>query len=236
MRITAAFIIVFFTALLTHPALGAPDRESLIAAWETHIRSLPGTVSLEAVGDGVYQFHDTELPYDGELRIVGSLVRPVESTGYETGFSHNGMLDIELTDVPIERMSSQVYYYWLSDRQSLYYSDDEQRWVDPATYQASVAETYRGGGSFGALSFMLNYGIWVLLIALLVFVFVAVGRQAKKARSLMDETAAINQKARENIDRAQSLQDEILVIARETRDLQSDNNQLLKKMLEALER
>ena len=111
-----------------------------------------------------------------------------------------------------------------------------QRWVDTAAYQASISDIYSGGSSFGALSFMLNYGIWVILIGLLVFSFIAIGRQAKKARSLMDETAAINQKARENIDRAEGLQDEVLTIARETRDLQSDNNALLKQMLDALKK
>jgi hypothetical protein len=83
---------------------------------------------------------------------------------------------------------------------------------------------------------MLNYGIWLLLIGLLVLVFIAVGRQAKKARALMDDSAAINQQARDNLDRRQSMQDEILSIARETRDLQSENNQLLKEILSALRR
>jgi hypothetical protein len=108
--------------------------------------------------------------------------------------------------------------------------------MGPADYQASITELYSGGASFGALSFMLNYGIWVLLIGLLAFAFIAVGRQAKKARALMDESAAINLQARENLDRSERMQDEVLSIARETRDLQSENNQLLKEMLSALKR
>lgn len=43
-------------------------------------------------------------------------------------------------------------------------------------------------------------------------------------------------KARQNIDRAEGLQDEILAIARETRDLQADNNALLRPMLDTLEK
>ena len=87
--------------------------------------------------------------------------------------------------------------------------------------------------SFGALSFMVNYGIWILLIALVIFVFVGLNRQTKKARALMDETAAINQQARENLDRAAKMQDEGLAIARESRDLQSETNELLRQMLDA---
>jgi hypothetical protein len=52
----------------------------------------------------------------------------------------------------------------------------------------------------------------------------------------MDDSAAINDKARQNIDRAEALQDELLAIARETRDLQSESNALLKQMLDALKK
>lgn len=234
MRTTAALIILLIATLFAHHADAQPNRDSLLEAWETHVGSLPGTTSLQAIDDGVYEFHDTDLPYEGALKIIGALVRPSETAGFETEFTHIGMVDFELKDLPAERLSSQVYYYWLADRQTLHYSETEQRWVNAATYQASVTELYSGGASFGTMSFMLNYGIWVLLIALLIFVFVAVGKQARKARSLMDETASINQKARENIERAEGLQDEVLAIARETRDLHADNNELLKKMLEAL--
>lgn len=232
----AAVIILLLTALSAREAPAEANRDSLVEAWEAHIASLPGTTRFEAVGNGVYAFEDTDLPYEGELTVVGALVRPAESAGFKTGYSHTGMVDFRLADLPAERLSSQVYYYWLTDRQTLHYSEAEQRWVDTATYQQSITNMYSSGTSYGGLSFMLNYGIWIFLIALLIFVFIAVGKQTKKARSLMDDSAAINEKARENIDRAQGLQDELLAIARENRDLQSENNELLRKMLEALRR
>jgi len=52
----------------------------------------------------------------------------------------------------------------------------------------------------------------------------------------MDETAEINEQARRNLDRAEAMQDEVLSIARESRDLQKDNNDLLRSMLESLRR
>ena len=234
MRVTAAFIILLVGALATHYARAEPNRDSLVEAWEAHIAARPSTVIFESVGDGVYRLEDSDLPYEGELKVVGALVRSADTAGYDTGFNYLGMVDFQLSDMPADRMSSQVYYYWLSDRQTLHYSEAEQRWVDTADYQASISDIYSSGSSFGALSFMLNYGIWVIIIGLLVFTFVAIGRQAKKARSLMDETAAINQKARENIERAEGLQDEVLAIARESRDLQSENNALLRQLLDTL--
>jgi hypothetical protein len=232
----ATLIVLLLGTLVANGASAEANRESLLEAWEAHVASLPGTARLEAVGDGVYKFEDTDLPYAGELRIVGALVRPTESAGYETGFSHTGMVDFTLADLPAERLSSQVYYYWLTDRQSLHYSETEQRWVDTATFQNSFTDLYSNDASFSALTFMLNYGIWIILIGLLVFAFIAVGRQTRKAQSLMDDSADINEKARQNIDRAEGLQDELLAIARETRDLQSDNNDLLKQVLDALKK
>lgn len=234
MRTAAVLLIVLLTALLSPAASADPNRDSLIEAWETHVVSLPGTVRLEAVGDGVYELEDTDLPYHGTLTIVGALVRSAESAGSETGYSHLGMVDFTLADMPVERMSSQLYYYWLTDRQTLHYSTAEQRWVDTTTFQNSIRTMYDNDVPFSILSFVLSYGFWIFLIALLVFAFVVVGRQTRKATSLMDDSAAINDKARQNIDRAEELQDELLAIARESRDLQSENNALLKQMLDAL--
>lgn len=236
MRTAATLVLLLLAALVGPPASAEANRDSLLTAWEAHVRSLPGTVRLEATGDGVYQFEDTDLPYDGELKIVGALVRPAESAGYETGYSDIGIVDFRLADLPADRTSSQVYYYWLNDRQTLYYMDAEQRWVDTAAFQASFADIYDDDTSFGTLSFMLNYGIWIFLIALIAFVFVIAGKQATKARALLDDSAAINEKARKNIDRAESLQTELLDIARESRDLQTENNALLKQMLDALKK
>lgn len=236
MKKVALLIILSFVAPVTAATDAQPDRDSLIESWEAHVRMLPGTVSLEATGDDTYALEDTDLPYEGELKLIGALVRPAESAGFETDFSHIGMIDFELVDMPPERLTSQVYYYWLADRQMMHYSASDQQWVNTAAYQASLSDMYTSDYSWGPLSFMLNYGIWVLLIALTLFVFFAFSRQARKARSLMDETAAINQRASDNLDRAQSMQDEVLAIARETRDLQSENNEILKQMLEALKR
>ncbi len=236
MRNTVGVFLLALCAFIPVDALADADRESLVAAWEAHITGLPGTESFEKTADGVYQFKDTDLPYEGALKLLGVLVRPSESAGFETDFTHFGMIEFELTDLPAERLSSQVYFYWLADRQTLHYSESAQEWVDASTYQASITDLYSGTPSFGTLSFMLNYGIWVLLIGLIIFVFVGVNRQTKKARSLMDDTADINEQARKNLDRAEAMQDEVLSIAREARDLQKENNELLAKMLQALQR
>ena len=235
MRKAATSLVLFFLCA-TAMADEQPDRESLVEAWEAHVRMLPGTEHFEATGEDTFALKDTDLPYEGELRLLGALIRTTESVGVETEFSHTGMIEFELVDLPPERLSSQVYYYWLSDRQMMHYSSTNQEWVNTAAYQASLSEMYTSDYSWGPLSFMLNWGIWIVLIGLLVIAFFSISRQTRKARSLMDETEAINQKASDNLDRAKDMQDELLAISRETRDLQADNNDLLKQMLEALKR
>ena len=233
----ATNVLVLLTAvMLAQVAAAEPTRESLLAAWEEHIRALPGTSSFEKTGDDTYRYVDSDLPYDGELKVRGALVRSSESPGFETDYTHLGMVEFELTDLPEERLASQVYYYWLTDRQTLHYHAGRQQWLDTAAYRDSFSDLYADAPSFGVLTFMVNYGIWVLLALVLIFAFITIGRQTKKAQALMDDSVSLNERGRENLDRAEKMQDEVLAIARETRDLQAENNELLRKMLESLQR
>ena len=236
MRSAATILAGLALLVLTQLAAAAPDRDSLVAAWEAHVRELPGTQSFEKTGDDSYRLTDTDLPYDGELKVLGALVRSSESPGFEIEFTHLGMVEFELSDLPAERLTSQVYYYWLADRQTLHYSKETGQWVDTAVYRDAISEWYPESTSFGALSFMVSYGIWILLGIVLIWGFIAVGQQTKKAQALMDDSASLNDKASANLDRAEKLQDEVLAIARESRDLQAENNRLLGQMLETLRR
>lgn len=212
------------------------DKESLLEAWEEHVRSLPGTISLEAADEGGYRLQDADLSYDGDLRVVSVLVRPADNAGFDTGFSHMGLVEFVLDDLPPERLASQSYYYWIADRQALHYSTAGQRWVSGGEYQASLTDIYGGESSFTGLSFMLNYGIWILLFSLILLTGIALNRQTRKASSLMDETREINQLASKNLDRAKGMQDEVLEIAREARDLQKENNELLEQIRDSIRR
>ena len=237
MRIRSRIILILLGLCLATGVHADASKESLLEAWEEHVRSLPGTISLEATGEGAYRLQDKDLPYDGELRLVSAMVRSADNAGFDTGFSHMGIVEFTLDDLPPERLASQSYYYWIADRQTLHYSTAGQRWVSGAEYQASLTDIYGGDSpAFTGLSFMLNYGIWILLIGLILLVGISASRQTRKASSLMDETREINQLASKNLDRAQGLQDEVLEIARETRDLQKENNQLLEQIRDALRR
>lgn len=227
----------FLLLLLSSAALASePDRASLIAGWEEAMRSLPSTIALEVTGDGTYRFEDSEIEYAGELVVSGALIRPSENYGVETEFTHFGMVEFELTELPPERLASQLYYYWLSDRQTLHYSSESNAWFSTKAYQQSFKPGEPFGLSLGPLTFMANYGIWILLVAVLILVFVSLGRQQRKAKSLMDDGADLNRKARENLERAEEMQKEVVAIAREAHELQKQNNALLERIASAVEK
>ena len=229
-------VLVLLLLLSSAAFADQPDRASLIAAWEAYVRSLPSTGKLESLGDDRYAIEDSELGFNGELRINGVLIRAADTYGVETEFSHFGMIELELVDLPPERMGTQLYYYWLADRQTLHYSTEREGWVDPKAYQQAFTSPGSVSGSWGPLMFFMNYGIWILLIALLVSVFMFLSRQQKKAKSLMDESADINRMARANIERAEKMQDEMLDITRGMHELQKQNNELLERIAKATEK
>jgi hypothetical protein len=74
-------IILLVAAILVQVAAAEPDRESLVEAWEAYVAALPGTSAFEVIGEGVYRLQDADLPYDGEVKLVGALVRSAEAAG-----------------------------------------------------------------------------------------------------------------------------------------------------------
>ena len=144
------------------------------------------------------------------------------------------MVEFRLTDLSEGRTESQSYYYWLSDRQMMYYDGNQGVWLNTAEYRDSFNDMYDVPGSWGLLSFMLNYGIWIVLLALFIWIFTGLNKQNKKARALMDDGANINQLARENLERSAKLQDELLESARKSQQLNMESNELLKEILAEL--
>ncbi len=249
-------ILVLLLVLSPAAFASEPDRASLIAAWEAYVRGMPSTAKLESLGGDRYEFSDTELEFDGELRINGVLIRAHETYGVDTEFSHFGMIELELVDLPPEQLGTYLYSYWLADRQTLHYSTEREGWVDPKAYQQSFTSPGSVTGSWSLLMFMLDYGIWILLVALIISVFVFLNRQQRKSKSLMDdsedinkmarenieranrlqeETADINKMARENLERAERMQGEVIDIARGLHEMQKQSNELLERIAKATE-
>lgn len=217
--------------LLSTAATAAPDREGLIEAWVAHMQTASGTISFERSGEDTFLLRDDSLPYDGEVRIVGALVRPTEVQFVESAFSHMGSVEFDLVTLADDRRYTQTYSYWMTDRQLFYYSENREAWLGQADYALAVQEEYGSkGAAFGPLSFMLNYGIWIALLALLVWVFRVLGRHQKEATSLMDDSASINEMARKNLERSAELHEESIEMTRQILEVQKANQALLTQI------
>jgi Sec-independent protein translocase protein TatA len=212
-----------------------PDREGLLAAWAGFMAANPDTEDFESIGEDRYRLTDSSLPYEGEVRVIGAIVRTMEDYGAELPFSHTGFVEFELTDLPDERSQTQSYYYWAADRQTLYFSSGQGRWVTPAAYQASFNEQV-APGVFGVAYYLLRYGIWLLLIPVLIVAIVFAAKQANKARQLMNDAADINQQARQNIERGASLQEEVVALSRKALEQQAEANRILEEIRDSLRR
>ena len=61
MRSPSRILLTLLGLFLSAGVLADADKDSLLEAWEEHVRILPGTISLEATGDGTYRLQDEDL-------------------------------------------------------------------------------------------------------------------------------------------------------------------------------
>lgn len=224
---------VIWIALSGFAGAAEPDRGALLAAWADYMAANPDTEAFEPIDSSRFRLTDSSLPYDGEIRVLGAIVRTIDDFGADLPFSHTGFVEFELTDLAEERRQTQSYYYWIADRQTLYFSVDEGRWMTPADYQAAFRDQLVPEGS-SSFFYLIRYGIWLLLIPALLLAIFFVGKQANKARKLMNEAAEINQQARQNIERSAALQEEVINISRQSLELHSETNRLLEDIRSGL--
>lgn len=226
-------IVVIFMLVLTGFGVHAqPDKASLLDAWETRIVELGGT--LDPQPDDTYLLTDDSLPYEGTVVVVSTLIRAAPEQSYgDVQVSHSGIVEFRLEDLPVERTGSQLYYYWLTDRQNFQFLDDSQEWISQSQYN-NLLQNSRGS-SYSALSWFVNWGFWIVVLILVIWLAVFLGRSQKKAKSLMSDSADINNLARENIERSAELQAEMAGLARKNAQLMEDNNVLLRQILESVD-
>lgn len=227
---------VLACAFLATSALAAePVRDDLLAAWEAQFESLPETTAFEKLEEGRYRLSDSSLPYDGALEVVGSVIRRSDVLSANFPVTHTGFVEFRLTDLPAERLQTQSYYYWAADRQSLYFSEETESWISPADYQSLLNDAYSRPANAGG-GFLFDYGLWLVLIVVLIFGIVVIGRHSRKARALMDDAGDINRQARENIERSAVLQKEIVELSRRSIDLHGETNVLLQEIRDEISR
>lgn len=226
-------LVIIMLALTGLGAHAQPDRTALLDAWKSRMTELGGT--LQPQSDEAFFLTDDSLPYEGKVEIVSALIRSAPEQSYgDIVISHSGIVEFRLEDLPTERTASQLYYYWLADRQNFHFLSDTQEWISQARYNQLLQNSH--STSYSALSWIVNWGFWIVVLGLVIWLALFLGRSQKKAKSLMSDSADINNLARENIEKSAELQNEMAGLARKNAQLMEDNNVLLRQILESVSR
>lgn len=215
-------------ASMQTPTDTAPDRDSLLAAWESQM-ALDGTI--EALDQDRYRVRVDALDYEGPLVLLGAMVRPVPEDGT---ISHTGFVEFRLQALDPALRDTQIYYLWAQDLQNFHYLTDEARWVSTAYWQQQLYSE-KAGTAPSLLGFMLDWGLVLLLVFFILILIIPLMRQMRRARQMTDDGMSINQMARENLQRAAEIQQQVLPIQQRQLELAESNHVLLQRIAAAQE-
>jgi len=210
MRSIAIVLLLLLSGLL-HAT--EPTRENLIAAWERMQLADPEVEVLEAVGERQYRFRTSHFDYEGPLEITDVVVDRMGGMDDTV----MGMVQVALPDFSAEDMERRAFSYsrWTRNN-TLYWSQDEGRWVDMDEWSTHWEYDY---SRFG-----LPFLDWTPLIILSLF-FAFLLWTSFESRKQMKETMAghreamkMQEKSFEVIDRSIRMQEEGNALLREIRD------------------
>jgi hypothetical protein len=209
-------------------ATPSPDRASLVAAWE---RTISRDAKLARTGPDRYTIEADEIGYRGPLSINAVLVREQPASG--AGFSHVGVVDFALDELPAGRANSHAVMVWRSGAQQFYF-DAARGWRASDELAQEMTQAFDSSG-LGLLAAAGGSGLIFLLPLAVLGLIVWLGmRNSRRARNLFDETRGLNDEARRDLERNRALQDEQMQILRRSIALNEDSNRLLREIAEAL--
>lgn len=216
------------TSAAADVAKPAPDRASLIAAWE---QTVSRGARLVRTGPDRYTIEADEIGYRGPLSIQAVLVREQPATG--AGFSHVGVVDFALDDLPAGRANSHAVMVWRSGMQQFYF-DAARGWRAPDELAQEMTQAFDSGG-LGLMAAAAGSGmIFLLPLAVLGLILWLGVRNNRRANAVLDETRGFNDEARQELERSRAQQDEQMQILRRSVALSEDSNRLLREIAEAL--
>ena len=196
-----------------------PTRDGLVAAWEDNLRADPQTTRLEPLGEGRYAYATERFPFDGTLEIVEVVVDDRSADG-PMGVVI-GHVSVELIGIDDDfRMRHATSLGLWHGANVLYWSDDDQQWIDARTWSADLQDRYGGWSWLGWLS----SGFWIVLLVVMAIVL---GWLFRRANRQMKEAMGHQQRALAQQDQAIDAQSEML-------DLAKDSNRMLREILEEL--
>lgn len=227
--------ILWFVSLLFLPgaarAQTPPTEESLIRAWEQVQKSDPATVAFEKKGDRLYGFATKRFPFDGELRILNTVIDDMGMGGTDLVI---GIIEAELVGASDDffKKHSNSYGIWATTN-TLHWDKKSIRWM-------SSRESWRQrmSGVEGSSPWwmdLLSYGSTGLIILLLILVPLLFWR-ALRASASMKKAMAQNDRIMQMSEANAQRMEKSLEISGRAVGLQEDILRVLTDIRESLKR
>ncbi len=178
MKIYKVAVTGLFLVLVANLNLSAdPSKKSLLKFWEETQKDLPGVIVFNKIDDSTYQFKTDIFPYDGEIKLLNLVIIESQTYGRESDSffmpSHNGMVELELTNFnqELQKKYSQSYSLWAQNN-TLYFDKGSSEWISQKTFQERNAQdfekyipnkffSYMSTSQYYFLLPMIVYSIWV---------------------------------------------------------------------------
>ena len=178
-----------------------PTRESLLAAWEQLQSGDPQVEVFEPVGEGLYRFHTSRFPFQGELRVTNVSINADSSAGI------TGAVEVELIGVAPDFYDRHAFSYsaW-AENNILDYDAAGRRWLTAAEWNelAAASPASRADGEVDAADTVLDWGgrYWMPLVLAVLggFVLLMALASAARARRLQAESVELLREIRNLLD------------------------------------
>jgi hypothetical protein len=217
----AFFVLVLFVSSIVGAAgetAAKPDEGSLLAAWEAALKTDPATEVLEKTAERTYRFKTKLFPFDGELKVLNTLIQDYGDEEYAPGFAF-GSVEVELVGFSQEQMTryARSYSYWYQ-LNTLFFDRQSGRWLSAKEYRATAfsRNPLRAGNPF--VSWLAQNYFWMIMALLALFLWWLAkksGRQFKSALAKQNEAMEFTQRAIALSEKAVQLNEEANLLLKE---------------------
>jgi uncharacterized membrane protein len=216
---TRCLVLIGVLFLAAPLASAGPDEASLLAAWEAVVKADSSTEVFDKTADRAYHFKTKLFPFDGELRVLNTLVQDYGGEEESMPGFALGSVEVELVGFAQEQMTryARSYGYWYQ-LHTLYFDHGAGRWLSGKEYRSALMAKYPAStrGSFaGWLAGNYFLVIMVLLALFLWWLARKSGRQVKTAMSRQDEAMEITRRSIALSEKAVQQNDETIRLLQE---------------------
>ncbi len=212
-------VVILLGSMASMAAAQVPDRDGLLAAWETAVRDDPATVHFEPLGHGLYRYATDRFPFDGTLEVTEVVIDDRAADGPFAVVTGHVVAELHGLDDDFRRRHATSLGLWESGN-TLMWDAGGDGWIPASLWSARLQQRY-GGWWTGWLPNLL----WLAVPAAIVLTLWWFSRRANRQ---MKEAMAQQRHALEQQDRAMRMHEEGLELTREA-------NRLLTRIVKALE-